>query len=48
MIASGVVPTERVTIAVWRRGRWVNLAGTLEQLYVKHCENAYTPRRRGE
>lgn len=49
MIAAGVEPTERAVISVPRRGGgWVKIAGTLQQLYVKYCENAYTPRRRGE
>ena len=46
MIASGAVPTDRVAMTVGRAHDSVRVVGTLEQLYVKHCENAYTPRRR--
>jgi hypothetical protein len=47
-IANGLPPTERIDRVVsGRRGRVV-LDGTLEQLRVKWCDNAYTPRRRGE
>jgi hypothetical protein len=47
-IANGLPPTERIDrIVSGRRGRVV-LDGTLEQLRVKWCDNAYTPRRPGE
>lgn len=47
-IAAGAKPTDRIETRVGSRRGMVKIAGTLEQLYVKHCENAYTPRRRGE
>lgn len=47
-IAAGAQPSERVEMRVRSRRGYMNIAGTLEQLYVKHCENAYTPRRRGD
>ena len=47
-LAAGVKPTERIDVQTGsRRGR-ITISGTLEQAYTKYCENAYTPRRRGE
>ena len=47
-LAAGAWTTHRVHWRVGTRRGWVVVKGTLAELYVKHCENAYTPRRRNE
>ena len=47
-LAAGASPKHRVSRRVRSRRGWVVVKGTLAELYERHCENAYTPRRRNE
>ena len=48
VIAKGVLGSEWVEHSVRTSRGWTTMTGTLKDLRVKWCDNAFTPRRRGE